>query len=73
MGHPFKLQLTAEQQVQAKVLVIDAIRQIRLTYADRFIGEAEAVDLIAEVDAEIVELKKHTGPRRLVGAGQIGM
>lgn len=68
-----KLQLTAEQQIQNLVLRIDAVRSINMNYGDRFIDATTAAELIAEIDAEIVELKKLTGPRVHRGAGTMGL
>ena len=73
MANPFLLQLTAEQQIQNLVLRVDAVRSIHQNYGDRFIDADTASELIAELDAEIRELKKLTGPRVIRGAGTMGL
>lgn len=62
-------QVKAERAIGDKILVIDAIRMIRHAYGDRFIDESTSDQLMAEVNAEIAELQKITGPRHLQGAG----
>ncbi len=67
------LQLSAEQKIVNCVLRIDAVRSVHQNYGDRFIDADTSVELIAEIDVEILELKKLTGPRVHRGAGKMGL